>query len=104
MTASHRQGPQVLDGRWALVSAGEYDRRAHRVTVNMAVVDAVHARFGDAPAAVRAAIVAHERVHAAAAAGPFAREEEALARAAAVEAAGACVVAHIDAVLAGAWT
>jgi hypothetical protein len=84
--------------RWACVTAGEYDRRAHRVVVNEAVVDAVVRDTGRDAAIVRAAIVAHERAHAFAR-GATLEEDEARARAAAVEAAGAAVVDAIDRVL-----
>ena len=79
--------------RWACVTAGEYDRRAHRVVVN-----AVVRETGRDAAIVRAAIVAHERAHAFAR-GATLEEDEARARAAAVEAAGAAVVDAIDRVL-----
>lgn len=94
----------VQEGRWAPVSAGEYDRRTCTVSVNLTVVEAVHERFGHDAAQVVAAIVAHERVHVLStpAASPY--EEEVRARAAATDAAGADVVAHIDEVLAEAWT
>ncbi len=68
----------------------------------MAVVEAVHARFGHDTELVTAAIVAHERAHETAAAGLPLDEDEAHARGAAIAAAGAEVVAHIDAVLQGA--
>jgi hypothetical protein len=90
--------------RWAPVSAGEYDRRRRTVVVNLAVVEAVHARYGHDPALVIAAIVAHERVHVVATADALPHEEERIARAAAIDVAGAEVVAHVDEVLAGAWT
>ena len=93
----------VEQGRWAPVSAGEYDRRTRRIAVNLTVVEQVHARYGHDPARVVAAIVAHERVHVLSAPGALPHEEEARARAAAVDAAGPDVVMHIDDVLVGAW-
>lgn len=84
--------------RWACVTSGEYDRRAHRVVVNEAVVEAVVRETGHEAALVRAAIVAHERTHAAARDATL-DDEETWARAAAIEAAGAAVVDAIDRVL-----
>ncbi len=92
----------IQEARWAPVTAGEYDRRTRVVSVNLNVVDAVQARFGDAPATTIAAIVAHERAHAMFPGEALPHEEEAVAREAAIAAAGAVVVAHIDAVLTGA--
>ena len=94
----------VHEGRWAPVSAGEYDRRTGTVSVNLTVVDEVTARFGHDAAAVIAAIVAHERVHVLSTPQAVPHEEELRARAAATDAAGGDVVAHIDQVLAEAWT
>jgi len=94
----------VHEGRWALISAGEYDPGRHAITINLSVVDAVCARFGDRPALVKGAILAHEAVHATRASGSTAGDEEAMARRAACETAGHRVVEHIEAVLAGAWT
>ena len=93
----------VEQGRWAPVSAGEYDRRTRTVSVNLALVDAVVAAHGHASAAVIAAIVAHERVHVLSTPGTSPHAEEARARAAAIEVAGPDVVGHIDEVLSGAW-
>ena len=93
----------VQAARWAPVSAGEYDRRTRRLSINLSVVDAVHARFGHPPATIIAAIVAHERVHASSTCRVQPHEEEVRAREAATAAAGAHVVAHIDMVLAEAW-
>ncbi|BCS35401.1 hypothetical protein TBR22_A46280 [Luteitalea sp. TBR-22] len=93
----------IEQDRWAPVSAGEYDRRLRKVSVNLTVVDEVVARFGHDRAVVVAAIVAHEQVHVCSTPEALPHEEELRARAAAAEAAGAEVVAHIDEVLAGAW-
>lgn len=93
----------VQEARWAPVSAGEYDRRTRLLSVNLAVVDAVHARFGHQSATIIAAIVAHERVHAWSTGRALTHEEEVRAREAATAAAGAHVVADIDTVLAEAW-
>jgi hypothetical protein len=93
----------VQEGRWAPVSAGEYDRRTGTVSVNLTVVEAVQARFGHAPATIVAAIVAHERVHVLSTSRALPHEEEVQARDAATAAAGAEIVAHIDDVLAEAW-
>ena len=98
------KGIAVRADRWAPVSAGEYDHRTRTLSVNMTVVDQVHARFGHEPASVITAIIAHERVHALSTRVALAHEEERRARAAAIEVGGAELVAHIDEVLAGAWT
>lgn len=90
--------------RWAPVSAGEYDRRTRTIAVNLTVVDEVTRRFGHDRATVIAAIVEHERVHVLATAEGLPHEEERRARAAAASVAGPELVAHIDDVLAGAWT
>lgn len=94
----------VHEGRWAPVSAGEYDRRTQTVSVNLTVIEEVHARFGHAVALVTAAIVAHERVHVLSTPDALPHEEERRARVAATEASSPDVVAHIDEVLARAWT
>ena len=94
----------VQQGRWAPVSAGEYDRRTRTVSVNLTVIEEVHARFGHAVALVTAAIIAHERVHVLSTPEALPHEEERRARVAATEASNADVVAHIDEVLARAWT
>ena len=96
-------GITVIEERWAPVSAGEYDCRTRLVSVNMTVVDEVHARFGHEPASVIAAIVAHERVHALSTRDVAPHEEEVRARVAATEVAGPELVSHIDDVLAGVW-
>ncbi len=101
MVSERTGGAVVRCGRWAPVSAGEYDRRTGGITVNLTVVDAVQAGYGHTPDDIVAAIVAHERAHAAAAHGLPLAEDEARARAAAIAAGGALVVAHIDDVLAG---
>ncbi len=101
MESERAGGAVVRCGRWAAVSAGEYDRRTGCITVNLTVVDAVHAAYGHTPDCVAAAIVAHERAHASASRDLPLAEDEARARAAAVAAGGAIVVAHIDDVLAG---
>ena len=93
----------IEQARWAPVSAGEYDRRTRTISVNLTVVEAVHARHGHAPAVVVAAIVAHERVHVLSSPDVLPHVEEVKAREAATAAAGADVVMHIDEVLAGAW-
>jgi hypothetical protein len=93
----------VEQGRWAPVSAGEYDRRTRKISVNLTVVEQVHATYGHDPARVIAAIVAHERVHVTSTPDTLPHEDEARAHAAAVDAAGADIVTHIDDVLAGAW-
>lgn len=85
----------VEHGRWACVTAGEYDRRTRRVVVNEAVVDGVEREAGHPAAQVRAAIVAHEVAHANADIGSRA-DDERRARRAAVEAAGVSVVEAID--------
>jgi predicted aconitase len=94
----------IQEGRWAPVSAGEYDRRTRTVSVNLTVVEEVAARFGHHAAVVIAAIVAHERVHVLSTPEALPHDEELRARAAATAASSADVVAHIDEVLAGAWT
>lgn len=94
----------VEEGRWAPVSAGEYDRRTRTIAVNLTVVDEVARRFGHDRSTVVAAIVAHERVHVLSTPEALPHEEECLARAAAASVAGLDLVAHIDDVLAGAWT
>ena len=93
----------VQEGRWAPVSAGEYDRRTRTVSVNLTVVEEVQARFGHEPARVIAAIVAHERVHVLSTPQALPHEEELRARAAATAAGGLEIVTHIDDVLAEAW-
>jgi hypothetical protein len=97
-------GFAVQEERWAPVSAGEYDRRTRIVSVNMTVVDEVHARFGHEPALVIATIVAHERVHLLSTRDALPHEEERRARLAATEVGGCELVSNIDEVLAGAWT
>ncbi len=94
----------IRQERWAPVSAGEYDRRARTVSVNLTVVEEVQARFGHDPAIVIAAIVEHERVHVLSQPDALPHEEENRARDAATAAAGPDVVAHIDQVLAESWT
>ncbi len=94
----------VLEGRWAPVSAGEYDRRAQTISVNLTVVEEVHTRFGHETALVVAAIVAHERVHVLSTPDALPHEEELRARAAAAAVGGPDMITHIDEVLAGAWT
>lgn len=93
----------ITQGRWAPVSAGEYDSRTRTVCVNIAVVERVQARFGHHRDAVIGAIVAHELVHALSARDTRQHEEEQRAREAATTAGGADLVAHIDDVLAEAW-
>lgn len=93
----------IQHARWAPVSAGEYDRRTRTISVNLTVVEQVHARYGHDSALVVAAIVEHERVHVLSTPEALPHEEEARARAAATEIAGAEIVAHIDDVLAKAW-
>lgn len=88
-------GATVEHGRWACVTAGEYDRRSNRVVVNEAVVERAERETGHPAALVRAAIVAHELAHAEAVGGTRA-DEERRARQAAVEAAGVAVVEAID--------
>lgn len=88
-------GVTVEHGRWACVTAGEYDRRSRRVRVNQAVVEGVEWETGFPASQVRAAIVAHELAHAGADVGSRA-DEERLARQAAIEAAGEAVVEAID--------
>lgn len=95
--------PIVSSGRWACVTAGEYDERERRVVVNEAVVDAVVHATGQAPALVRAAIVAHELAHASAPRGMARDVDERRARAAAIAAAGPPVVESIDRVLRTEW-
>lgn len=97
-------GIAVREERWAPVSAGEYDRRTRTVSVNMTVVDEVHARFGHEPALVIATIVAHEREHVLSTRDALPHEEEMRARVAATEVGGSELVSAIDDVLAGAWT
>jgi hypothetical protein len=94
----------IKEGRWAPVSAGEYDRRTRTISVNMTVVEEVHARFGHEAGLVVAAIVAHERVHVLSTPNAWPHEEELRARAAAADVGGPDMVVHIDEVLAGAWT
>jgi hypothetical protein len=94
----------IEEGHWAPVSAGEYDRRLRRISVNLTVVDEVVARFGHARADVIAAIVAHEEVHVRSSPEALPHEEELRARAAAAAVSGSEIVLHIDEVLAGAWT
>jgi len=94
----------IKEGRWAPVSAGEYDRRTRTISVNMTVVEEVQTRFGHDAALVIAAIIAHERVHVLSTPEALPHEEELRARAAAAEVGGPDLVAHIDEVLAGAWT
>ena len=94
----------IEQGRWAPVSAGEYDRRTRTIAVNLTVVDEVTRRFGHDRATVMAAIVAHERVHLLATSEGLPHEEERRAREAAVSVAGLELVIQIDDVLAGAWT
>lgn len=89
---------------WAPVSAGEYDRRARTISVNLTVVEEVVRRFGHAPETVVAAIVAHERVHVLSTPDALPHDEERKAREAATAVAGATLVIQIDEVLAGAWT
>ena len=89
--------------RWAPVSAGEYDRRTRTISVNLTIVEQVHARFGHDPALVIAAIVEHETVHVLSTSDALPHVEEVRARAAATEIAGSEIVAHIDEVLAEAW-
>ena len=91
--------PTVISGRWACVTAGEYDDRLRRVVVNEAVVDAVARAGGHAPSLVRAAIVAHEVAHSTAPRGIARTNDERRARAAAIAAAGLAVVEAIDRVL-----
>ena len=93
----------IEEGRWAPVSAGEYDRRTRVISVNLTVVEQVHALFGHDPDLVRAAIVAHERVHLLSTPDALPHEEEARARDAASAVGGVELVLHIDEVLAGAW-
>lgn len=93
----------IHEGRWAPVSAGEYDRRTRTVFVNLTVVEQVQARFGYDPAIVIAAIVAHERVHVLSTPGALPHEEELGARAAATAVGGSDLVLHIDEVLAESW-
>jgi len=113
------QAVAIVSGRWAPVTAGEYDRRERRVTVNESVVERVVQADALDAATVRAAIVAHELAHAAAhaeacAPGLVARspqpvatgpcgvsrsDEERAARAAAVAATGEHVVRAIERVL-----
>jgi hypothetical protein len=92
------EGVTVAHGRWACVTAGEYDRRRHRVVVNEAVVEAVARETGHAADLVRAAIVGHEMAHARTLSTTRA-DDERRAREAAVEAAGVTVVDAIDLVL-----
>lgn len=94
----------IEEGCWAPVSAGEYDRRQRRISVNLTVVDEVVSRYGHDRAIVIAAIVAHERVHVRSTPDALPHEEELRARAAAAAAASAELVAQIDEVLTGAWT
>lgn len=94
----------VHRAHWAPVSAGEYDRRTRRISVNLTIVEEVTRRFGHDADRVVAAIVAHERVHALSTPDTLPHEEERQAREAAIAAAGATLVMHIDEVLAGAWT
>lgn len=91
--------PSVVAGRWAPVTAGEYDERARRIVVNDTVVDAVVRASGHPPALVRAAIVAHELAHATAPRGLARDADERQARAAALAAAGPAVIDAIDSVL-----
>jgi hypothetical protein len=91
-------GVTVAHGRWACVTAGEYDRRRHRIVVNEAVVEAVARETGHGADLVRAAIVVHEMSHACDVSTTRA-DDERRAREAAVEAAGAAVVEAIDLVL-----
>lgn len=93
----------VREAHWAPVSAGEYDRRTRIISVNVAVVERVCARYGHDRAAVIAAIVAHERSHASSRPGTLPQVEERRAREAAAAVAGHELVAHIDEVLAEAW-
>jgi hypothetical protein len=93
----------IHEGHWAPVSAGEYDRRTGTISINLTVVDEVHARCGHDRAIVIAAIVAHEHVHLFSPMDASPHEEERRARDAAIAASGADVVAHIDDVLAAAW-
>ena len=93
----------IHEGHWAPVSAGEYDRRTGTISINIAVVDQVHVRFGHERAAVIAAIAAHERAHLLSRMDASPHDEERRARDAAIAAGGADVVAHIDDVLAAAW-
>lgn len=93
----------IQEGRWAPVSAGEYDRRTRTVFVNLTVVEQVQARFGHDPGVVIGTIVAHERVHALSTPAALPHEEERRAREAATEFGGPELVAHIDEVLAEAW-
>ncbi len=93
----------IEEGRWAPVSAGEYDRRTGVISVNLTVVEQVHGLFGHDPDLIRAAIIAHERVHLLSTPDVLPHEEEARARDAASAVGGADLVAHIDEVLAGAW-
>lgn len=95
--------PTVMSGRWACVTAGEYDERLRRVVVNEAVVDAVVQETGHASSLVRAAIVAHEVAHATAPRGIAREADERRARAAAIAAAGRTVVEAIDRVLLTEW-
>ena len=95
--------PTVISGRWACVTAGEYDHRVRRVIVNEAVVDAVARAGGHAPELVRAAIVAHEVAHATAPRGIARDADECRARAAAIAAAGRAVVEAVDEVLRTEW-
>jgi hypothetical protein len=91
--------PPVETQRWACVTAGEYDRGRHVIVVNAAVVDAVARAAGVSAHDVTAAIVAHERLHATAPAGLTHAQEEAMARAAAVAAAGEDIVGAIERLL-----
>lgn len=111
-----RQAVTIVSGRWAPVTAGEYDRRARRVTVNEVVVEHVVRVEAIEATMVRAAIVAHELAHAGAhaearvpglaagspqpvamgACGASRADEERAARAAAVAAAGEPVVRAIE--------
>lgn len=88
----------VVTGRWACVTAGEYDRSSDVVVVNDAVVEAVAATSGVSPERVRACIVPHEMSHATGGAAERDVDEQ-RARAAATAAAGLHVVDAIDEVL-----